>query len=116
MNLDIQKQQLIDDIRARIYRMKCLCSEMESSGMETLGKLADDQGEHLGVIKLYLNSIDITLVDTKKNLNRMKRLRRRVLDLFCIPFNCLQEQKILSHRFFNPNKRQKLSLSLRKVC
>jgi chromosomal replication initiation ATPase DnaA len=74
-------QELKDDILERTQQMKSLCHDAETTAIQTVVTLAD-QSEQLDNMKSSLRTMDITLIDTKQNINRLKGLTQRVIDTF----------------------------------
>jgi hypothetical protein len=68
-----------EDILKRTYHIQSLCHDAETTGIQTVVALAD-QGEQLRNIKSSLSSVDVSLIDTKQNINRLKGITQRLMD------------------------------------
>jgi len=71
-------EDIKEDILKRTYNIQSLCHNAEATGIETVVALAD-QGEQIRNIKSSLLSVDVSLIDTKQNINRLKGITQRLI-------------------------------------
>jgi hypothetical protein len=93
--MEIREHQIKVDILKRTRNITSLCVNAESSGINTLGTLAD-QGEQLSKINQQLSSIDVTLDDTRENISRMKGLTARLFNTVRTHFDRMAHVKLFS--------------------
>ena len=101
-------QDLKDDILERANHMVSLCQNADAMANETIVTLAD-QREQLIDIQTHLISMDTTLNDTQKDINRLRGLTQRVIKTFRTKFH----KKILAK--LNRHSKEKSGTPLHRV-
>ncbi len=114
MHLHPNMQEIQDDILERTNQIISLCRNADTSANQTVITLAD-QGEQLVNIETRLTTIDVTLIDTKQNINRLKGITQRVIDTFRTKFHGKIISKIMLHSTKKQNSVSSSS-SPRRVC
>jgi hypothetical protein len=79
-------QELKNDILERANQIVSLCQNADTFANQTVMTLAD-QHERLVNIQTHLISMDTTLTDTKKDINRLKGITRRIVNTFRVKFH-----------------------------